>query len=389
MNKPKMFLVFFSMLFGCCQPNPQKVKKTGDIIEIDISIDYPKTDKRERDVIADIEYVPLETNKNVLVDYSKASIHYVSEKYMIIVVYGRWEIFVFDRNGKIVSLINHRGRAPEEYTTIVDLVFDEINEEIYVFDNIGTSRIVVYSLTGEHKRTLKYSTDLDLTQAYEFDEETMLVYDTKGLYNNTYSKKPYLLMSKKDGSILSILNINLPVRYNTKVFSKITDTSGKLFTYSSSVSIPNRRHYGQEFVISDVSTDTIYRLTKNRNLIPFMVRKPSVHSTEPHLVCTTPFITDKYIFLYTTTLDYASIQKEKAPPAKILVYEFETGKITTIDGYYQNDLKILQQNVDAKLIDVIVLKDAYGKEKLKGELKQLASSLSDEDNPVIAITKFK
>jgi hypothetical protein len=376
------------MLFGCCQSNPQK-PKTGDIIEIDILKTYPKIRAIKPDMV-DMEFVPLETGKDVLVEYDKAYIHYVSEKYMIVIVYGRWEMFVFDRSGKIVTLISRKGRGPGEYTGMIDVVFDERNEELFVFDNIGTGRIVVYSLTGEYRRTLKYSADLELTQAYEFDEETMLVYDTKGLYKNNYSVKPYMFMSKKDGKITSTVNIHLPMRYSTKVYDQFTDSSGQLLTYSSSLAFPYRRQFGQDFVISDISADTIYRLTQNRDLIPLMVRKPSVHSTDPHLICTSEFITDKYIFLYITTLDYASIQKEKAPPATTLMYEFETGKITTVEHiHFGNDLKILQKNMDAHLLDVTVLKNAYENNKLKGELKQLVATLGDEDNPVVMIMKYK
>ncbi len=382
-----MFLFFLSMLFGGCQSNPQKAK-TDNIIEIDISKNYSKIKKTGQDMV-DMEFVPLETNKDVLIGRNSTP-HYVSEKYIIVTEYIRHEIFIFNRNGKIVSVISHRGKGAEEYTAMRDVVFDEKNEELFVFDNIGTGRVVVYSLTGEYKRTLKYSIGFDLMQAYEFDEKTMLVYDTKGLYDSTYCKKPYMLMSKKDGSITSVLNISMPVRYSTKVYDSFTDSSGKPFTYSTSISLPNRRHFGQDFIISDVSSDTIYRLTKNRDLIPFMVRKPSVHSTNPHLVCTTEFITDKYIFLYVTNLDYVSIKKEKTPPAKTLMYEFETGEITNIEHiYFENDLKISQKNIDARLIDVTVLKNAYEENKLEGELKQLAPTLGEEDNPVVMIMKYK
>jgi hypothetical protein len=42
------------------------------------------------------------------------------------------------------------------------------------------------------------------------------------------------------------------------------------------------------------------------------------------------------------------------------MYEFETGKITTVEHiHFENDLKILQKNIDAHLFDVTVLKNAY------------------------------
>lgn len=391
LGKVIILLIFSSIVCMCCQSNPERAK-LGDIITIDISKNYPRPKKNDQ-VFFDVEYVPLETNKDVLVDSEHAILKYISEQYIVVTTYGnRREIFIFNRNGKNISVLNHNGRGPEEYTAMRDVVFDEKNEEIFVFDNIGTGRILVYSITGEYKRTLKHSTDLFLTMAYEFDEETILVYDTKGLYDNTYSKKPYMFMSKKDGSIISTLNISLPVRYGNKVFHQFKDLSGQSWSYTSSISIPNRRHYGQEFVISDVSSDTIYWLTKNRDLIPFIVRTPSVHSTDPHLTCTTPFITDKYIFFHITTLDYVSLQKEMAPPAKVLMYGFETGEISTVNSMFDSELHTLQKNIDAELLDVTFLKDAYEKGKfgkLDFTLKQLVPTLDEEDNPVVMIMKYK
>ena len=186
-------------------------------------------------------------------------------------------------------------------------------------------------------------------------------------------------MSKKDGGITSTLNISFPVRYNTKVYTRFSNSSGQDFVYSSSMAIPNQRHYGQDFVISDVSSDTIYRLTKNRELIPLIVRTPSVHATDPYLVCTSKFITNNYMFLHINTLDYVSIQKEKPPPAKTLMYNFETGEITTFNGNF-NTTKILQKNREARLIDVAVFKDSAEEIKLdgikvEGELKELLATL--------------
>ena len=379
------FAVFYS-----CHSGSQKTKITNDIIKIDISKSYPQSKKSDRDVIADIEYVPLETTKDVLVA-NYASLHYVSEKYMIVTERGRGDIFIFNRNGKIVTHLSRKGRGPEEYNAMFSVVFDEKNEEIFVFDNIGTGRVLVYSLNGEYRRTLRYSTDLSLT-AYNFDEETMLVYDTNNLNNDNYNKKPYMLMSKKDGDIISVLNIHLPVRYSTRVFDQFTDSSGQLWTSGSSFRIPNRRHDGEDFLIADISSDTIYRLTRNRDLFPWIVRTPSVHSTEPRLVCTPVIITDNFVFLHITTLDYALLQKQQSIPSKTLMYEFETGEISKVNHNSNSmiDTNVLQKNIVVNMIFADIFLDAYKANQLIATdgLDQLVATLDEEDNPVVIIMKI-
>ena len=387
MRKLIILFVILSMFCWSCNLRQQKLGVTGDLIKIDISKNYPQKKIRLVDV-ADVEYVPLETTKNVLID-RYASLHYVSEKYIIVTERGGGDIFVFNRKGKIVTHISHKGRGPEEYNVMSSVVFDEINEEIFVFDLPSTGRILVYSITGEYRRTLKHSTDLD-PMAYNFDEETMLVYDINGLNNNNYNKKPYLFLSKKNGDSISSLNINLPIRHPIKVIDRFTDSSGKDWYTSNNFAIPHRRHDGQDFVIADVSSDTIYRLNKNKDLIPFIVCTPSVHSTDPHLICIPFLITEKFVFLYITTLDYVSLQKGRVPPVKTLMYEFESGEISRVDymtaALYVNTL---QKNIEVRMIDAVLLTDLYKAKKLSGELEQLATTLDEEDNPVVMIAKFK
>ena len=77
---------------------------------------------------------------------------------------------------------------------------------------------------------------------------------------------PYLFLSKKSGDSISSLNIHFPVRYPIKVIDLFTDSSGKNWFTSDNFAIPYRIHGGQDFVIADVSSDTIYRLTNSVKL---------------------------------------------------------------------------------------------------------------------------
>ena len=401
-----IYLYLIVIFLDSCQFSPPIVMITEDIIKIDIAKKYPSKDI-QFNTFRNREYVPLETNDDVLLD-RYAMIVSVSEKYILVKdLIDRSNIYVFDRNGKIISLINRRGNGPQEYTSISDVVFDEKNNEIFVFNNYGADGIgyiLVYSLTGEYKRKLKYPANFIL-KAYNFNDETILVYDIKNLYNDNYNKKPYMLLSKKDGSITFTLNINLPVRYDTKEYIKFTDKTGQLYTTSSNLIIPNKRHFGEDFLIGDISSDTIYRLTNKGDLKPFIVRTPSVHSTNPHVACTPAFISDKFIILHIVALDYELLKNDIIPSEKRLMYEFETGEIYSIDHWncpaFTN---ILQKNINVSVIDAAILKQRFKDEmKLNAELiatfgeedkkrfeklEHLIKAHDDEDNPIVMIDHF-
>ena len=105
---------------------------------------------------------------------------YVSDKYIFVFQRQQGNIFVFDRDGKIITHFNRKGRGDKEYNQLVCAVFDEHNEEIFVFDSPPTYQVLVYSLTGAHKRTFKYA-DMTMMEAYNFDSETILIYDVSGV----------------------------------------------------------------------------------------------------------------------------------------------------------------------------------------------------------------
>ena len=390
----KVFLILSSVILFGCQFGNQKPVQTGELTVIDLSKSYPKKEILLQD-IADIEYIPLETTDDVLLG-QLSFVSHISDKYILVYDFNG-DIFVFNRNGKIKSHFNRTGQGGEEYTRIGGgiVILDEKNEEIFVGTNM-TNRILVYSVNGAYKRTIKFADDLMIWEAYNFDDETLLVYDLYRSYRNENSEKPYMLMSKKDGSIVHTFNVNLPVRYSNRV---AIDLGNNMFT-SASISTPNNRFFGhQDFVISDISSDTIYRLAKNRNLTPWLVREPSVHSSEPRKVWSTPLTTDKFIILHTTELDYIAAEKGSHIPSKTLMYEFVTGEINEVSLIFDDFAKRqwplislvpdIPKNMSAFLFPPHSIIDAYKANKLKGDLEKLAPTLDEDDNPVLVIVKFR
>jgi hypothetical protein len=360
------------------------------IITIDLSKNYAQKEVHLQS-IADIEYVALETTDDVLLS-GNCRLAYVSDKYIVVWQSSQGDIFIFNRNGTIAFHINHKGQGGEEYIMISNVVFDEKNEELFVFDGQSSRRILVYSISGIYKRTLKYSDELILS-AYNFDDESFLVFDERGVSARdwqegvAYSDTPYQFMSKKDGNIISKLDIKLPVRYAT-VFR-----SGE-WTHVH-IPPPNRYYYGQDFVIGDYSSDTIYKLSKNKELNPVFVRKPSVHSSNPFTVWTSVLTTDMFSILIKVTKD----ETNNAFPIDTLFHDFktnETNKVTFINDdlplvKWSNDTFVFlpQKNATASLMQVPILKTASEEKQLKGDLEKLVATLDDEDNPIVMIMRFK
>ena len=372
---------------------------------IDISKKYPTKEIHLQNV-ADITYIPLETTDDILLS-GTCMLVYVSDKYLVIRDITQSSVFVFDQNGKIITHLNRRGQGDREYNMMSGVVFDEQNEEIFILDIASQCRILVYSITGEYKRTLKYADDLRIT-VYNFDDETLLVYDENGLMSqdNSYSEKPYLLLSKTDGSVVTDLDIYLPVRYSRRGAFSYTDANGQQMTQSFMIAMADNKYFGEDFVISDMSSDTIYKLTKNRELTPLIVRTPSVHASDPRIVWGSGVTTDQFILLSAMTMDYEAfgraLQNQNqggfSIPSTGFMYEFATGE-TSCDVTFVNDdfpsgrtrlggPESPQKNRAASMIQLHTLKTALEEKQLKGDLEKLIASLDEDDNPIVMIVQF-
>ncbi|MDR2231770.1 MAG: 6-bladed beta-propeller [Tannerella sp.] len=391
----RLFAFIFLLSMAGCQSGGKKLQPDS-LREIDVSRQYPEIEIHLQNA-ATIEYVPLETTDDVLLSAS-AILSYVSDKYVVVWQRAQNDIFVFDRSGKIVSHFNHKGPSNTEYNAITSLVFDEKNGEIFVFDIAPAHRALVYSITGEYKRTLSYPEDLQIT-GYHFDDESLLVYDEKGLRQQAYSKTPYLLISKQDGSVVSTLDIQTPVRYSNMTVKEVEMADGRKAMSPLMIATLNNRHFGQDYMIADFSSDTVYRLTPDRDLSPVIVRKPSVHASEPRKIWGIHLSTDHFILLSVITLDFAAIERKQGIPNMDLIYDFKTGEtneVTLINDDYPskplflyNEVDIPQKNTVAAMMPVFDLKSAAEEKQLKGELEQLVATLDDEDNPIVMIVKFK
>jgi hypothetical protein len=393
--KPNYFIILVAISFAFVGCSTKSAYSDNSLI-IDILKSYPKKDIYLQS-IADIEYVALETTDDVLLG-ERCTLSYVSDNYIVV-----WEemgdVFVFNKNGEIVTHFNNRGQGNWEYLTITGLVFDEKNEEIFVANMRSTCQIQVYTLTGKHKRTLNYSKDLEL-KIYDFDDEVLLAYDEKGLLPEldrvTYSKNPYMFLSKKDGSIVSILDITLPVRlpYNVNEEVTINGQSTRLYltTYPRIIAIRN----GQDFVISEISSDTIFLLDKNKELYPLINRTPSVHSSSLIKTLNATVLTDNFILSNLRIFDFTAANNFSTVIP--LMHEFESGltnEVKFVNEDYPTGtwnperVSIPQKNVAAILIQIPRLYEAYEGKKLKGDLEKLVATLDEYANPIIMIAKFK
>ena len=330
-------------------------------------------------------YVFLETNKDVLIDKA-AHIYYVSDKRILIVNTLSGDIFLFDMNGKVTSKFNHKGGYG--YVAITYAAYDEKKGEVYILDGMS-KKIAVFSESGGLKRTLRLPYKLAIREIQIFDEHSLLAFH-EHQYGKVTQKKPYLFLSKKDGTILSELNIRTdkvnPREHRGEVWTIIINN------YSGNCK------FGNEYILANMSCDTIYHLTKDKTLSPLFVQFPSVFS-DPPVITAVGMKTDEFVTFSTFPYDLKKARRdhrngEKQDPlkteARFFIYEFKTKQFFELEKrqYWAEKIDI-PSNMSVSLMPPYVLKAWLERGRLEGKLKKIAKEIDINDNPVIQITKFK
>ena len=188
-----LFLVFF--LTGCYRGN---TSGDGAYLLVDVADNHPKKELLLQDFM-DVEYIALETSDEFL---CQGMILDIGEN--LILARNNFtqdgNLYLFDRKGKGIRVINRRGQGGEEYTSAYKVVLDEKNGELFINDMMKKT-ILVYDLTGQFKRSFLCEGDFGVDDLHNFDDKYLLCAVGMRVNEGEPGKSLLALVSKQDGSI--------------------------------------------------------------------------------------------------------------------------------------------------------------------------------------------
>ena len=368
-------------------------QSSNDLITVDVTKSYSSKKELILQDFMDVEYVALETNddflnQGVVMDIGKE----------IILVKNRindGDIFVYDRTGKALRKINRKGqKTSEEYTSISEIVLDEDNNEMYI-NNSSEKKILVYDLYGKFKRSFEHK---EFPAEYFFYTE-MFNYNNDNLFCYTRSNINigFLLISKQDGNITK--EIKIPFKEKKVLIQTTPSDLGGIIAvgpgrYSSLTP------FNGNWVLLEISSDTVFTLLPDFSLRPFIVRTPTIQSMEPEVMLILRVLSDRYLFFETVKNEY-NFNTRTGFQKTYLMYDKQE---KAFSGYnvYNGDYSTRKEiNLMALIpvsheigswqpLEAYQLVEDYKAGRLKeGKLKEIASKLDAEDNPVIMLIKHK
>ncbi len=378
-----------SVMFGFIGCNQSKPQSEGLIIVDVTNTDYPIKELILQDFM-DVEYIALETNDDFI---NQGFVQSIGQK-IIVVKNGinDGDIFIYRRKtGEAIRKINHKGQGAEEYVTISGIVLDEDKHEMFVTDN-ETRKMFVYNLDGKYKRSFKFQKNAMYKKIYNFDKQNLICYN----FSSSNEGQSFAIISKQDGSITQ--EIQIPFEEIKTIYIFLRDEANDM-TYGAApyiypiIPVPNNN-----WILVEPSSDTIYSYSSEYEMKPFLTRVPSIQSMNPEVFLLPSVVTDRYCFMEIVKKEY-SFSTGKGFPSTFLMYDRQEKSIfrytvNNADYSYKNIVNMVLSPESSEVafyykIEPYGLVDSYKKGELKGKLKEIASKLDPEDNPVIMLIKHK
>ncbi|MFA5849545.1 MAG: 6-bladed beta-propeller [Bacteroidales bacterium] len=391
--KKLLFCLVFAFSLSCSRDD-------SSIVIVDTNKDYPLLDLKLSDV-ADITYIPLKFNKDSILfindDISKNI--YVSKDKIIIGDRNRVDsrLFVYDHTGNLLYQIGRRGRGPGEFLDLFLFTADTISNEVVIY-NRGDLRFIVYDINGSHKydkQLLKGNSKF--FQMENIGSDYIVGYNYRSYYVDKFFKKNPLdldLIKGNGKALMAFERKSLAVKNIHDIYYPrpyISDKMPGLFWQMTTTS--------NGTYITSFRSDTIFFVGKDLSVTPKFVDVTDYVHEEITIFPTME--TKKYVF-FSTEMECGTSGK-----LRHFVYDRESNSIFRIKTNLPEDINkcnyklslisneivlnqfTLTQNHDyaAILLTPIFLKDHY--ESLNKELKTISDSLSEDDNPVLMLMKFR
>ena len=385
MNMKKYLLLSLSLiclLFTACNRSVNR-----SVPQIDLNASYPEKSIAIQDFAKRVEYVALETSKEVLVSGNPVAI---TDDYIFYIISGTFYIFHID--GAFLRSFSKSGRGDQEFFYYSGSLYCNDPNEIFVLEAM-TNRVLVYDYDGNFLRNFSLPDGYSMGSLHEYDRESILAHN-----RGTENMSAYVLISKQDGSVLKEIDLGLTERQSTRIIAHVADgNETRVMPVVFSISYLNRDDKG--FILSDPALDTMYRMDYKGNLIPMISRTPLRGANDPEILFDVWFESADFIFANSVKMEYDPVTRKSAP-FRFYLYSKKENEVyirslhnrDINDGesfkFYPIRFEAGGKNVIFTRYEPSFLLKMLEEGKLMGELKEIALKIEEDDNPVLAIFYF-
>ena len=343
------------------------------------------------DYAVSLEYVPLETNDDCLID--KNPNFYLLDEYIVVTTWR--QCFLFARNGKYICEIGHPGNGPNEYART--LQGEVVNDKYKTIIMVGsTGNGLVYSFNnGNVIENFPLAPNMRET-AYVSDNLWI-----QGINNINGDAINQLVFANRSDFIDSIPNKQLYQIEHTSMRASFPEH----YFYRHNDELYYKNLFNDTiYCIRDIELHTAWVFDMGNFHLPFSIKanpETAFNEIKKYNQVEKIMETDQFLFF--------SIKREDEDNAFIFNKNtgltIELSKDQNLKGFY-NDIdggipfwpnRISRNQEMVTFLYPYYMKEIYTDEYLKNksnesaylQLKNLLSRLNDEDNPVVLIAKLR
>lgn len=387
MKQITLFSIFL-VLASC----GERTQTASELLVADKDVDCPKQEIYLED-IADVDYIPLVTTDSILVnDYPPES---VTPEGIAVRGGQPGELLLLDPTGqKLVGRVCRCGQGPEEYTVIYRCVVDWQRCEVYIADY---THLKAYDFAGNYLRTLLTKEEIPMPDIRNLNADQLLCARERENCETPY--RPYFTLSKADGRVDTLTSIELP-RF---IASNRTVLSNDGRSYNAHAFLPLLVGCADRMWLTALALDTIFQINPDRSLLPVMapLRAPTRDEEAPLLHFRG--INDRYIWLSwvrrNVTVQLEHMEAGMREDLKIYMYDRKAQtwcepayRCRAWSGFEPRYIFTdpLPYGYGLVMLNAMDLVEAYQNDELADErLREIASTLREDDNPVLMRLKFK
>ena len=379
-----------------CSCGRNKILTTADeVIRIDLLSEADMTLSNLSEIASDIEYIPLQTLESSLISRIEKVV--ITDDNIYVNNRGT-DIICFDKIGNFISKLSKSGRGPGEYTFIQDFDISSDNTNLILLSN---GKILVYNING---------TEFLFSKSIDLYEGVLRISFIPGTDNILLSNGPWF------GNETS-LNLIINLDRDTLLLKPNCYKYVKLGPGSRAVNDAIQYKLGDKVCFKEGFSDTIfYVISKLDGLSPHLILDS--HGTVPpprvrgdieyakahagdFSSVAIAYEVSRYIFYYYM---YKSL-RHKIIYDKVLNRKYElaleNALVDDLNGGPNLDLnmhnctgKLFYASVDALNFKKHIESDNYSNavvkdQKNKEELKRIADSIKETDNPLLIIVTPK
>lgn len=395
----KLLIVLIIVLCSCGRQSINETSNVDSVIEIDLLSEPESRIKKLSEFAADVEYIPLQTTENSLMGDIRRKIVNTDKR---IYIQNLNEILCFNIDGKFLFKLQNNGRGPEEYTNIADFDVSSDNKILTILSSI-THKLLEYGISDTgftflRSLTMKDPAPYRIAMVPETDNVFLAIPPWRGT-------EPTLSL------LINPAGDTLHYKPNCFKYEMVRTTNFRATNEMLVYSI------GDKVCFKEVFSDTVFYVdTKDNSFKVRMIFDSHGTLSTPKMrggsetpgnnvnYIATAFETPRYVFYYYISsgptrnrvlFDKTTKTKYKLDIESELTDDLSGGPVFNIEfmNNYWSDGKLfsfIEAITLKKYIDGDDFKNAKVSDpKKKNELKKLADSLDEADNPVLVIVTPK